>query len=236
LHPWTVSRIPKPYSPKKPVHTYQTSTSKTYAADNDATPTTTSISKRQLNNLPSGVTSRTISIDIHGNQTISWTTIDRDNKTVTQTTDTPDSTVDAVTVTVNGLLTSQKTAQNLTYTYTYDALGRRTGVTDPRTGTSTTAYFASGTGKTGKVQSQTNANGNTTTFDYDPATGRRIKVTNALGKDTIYTYNSRGQVTTVSGDATYPIAYVYDAYGAMSELHTFRDGSTPDITTSGILT
>ena len=93
-----------------------------------------------------------------------------------------------------------------------------------------TAYYTSGTGKKGKVYTQTNANSNTTTFDYSSTTGRRTKVTNALSKDTEYTYNSRGQVTLVTGDATYPIGYVYDSYGQMSELHTYRDGLTPDKT------
>ena len=65
-----------------------------------------------------------------------------------------------------------------------------------------TAYYTSGTGKKGKVYTQTNANSNTTTFDYSASTGRKIKVTNALSKDTEYTYNTRGQVVLVTGNAT----------------------------------
>jgi YD repeat-containing protein len=204
---------------------YQTTTNKTYATDSSATATTTGITKQQLTGFASGVVSRNVSIDINGNQTVSTTNIDKASKTVTQTTNVPDSTVDAVSTTVNGLLTSSTTSTNLTYTYGYDAIERRISTTDPRTGASTTAYYTSGTGKTGKPHTQTNANGNTTTFDYSTTTGRRIKVTNALNKDTTYAYNDRGQVEAVSGDATYPIGYVYDDYGQMEELHTYRDDS-----------
>ncbi|OGV49619.1 MAG: hypothetical protein A2X49_04640 [Lentisphaerae bacterium GWF2_52_8] len=41
-------------------------------------------------------------------------------------------------------------------------------------------------------------------------TGRLASETNALGKATIYTYNSMGQVATVGGDASYPLNYLYD--------------------------
>ena len=71
---------------------------------------------------------------------------DRANKTLVQTTDLPDSTVDEQSVTVNGLLASSRSSSNLTTTYAYDALERQAAVTDPRTGATTIAYFATGTG------------------------------------------------------------------------------------------
>jgi RHS repeat-associated protein len=164
------------------------------------------------------------------------TAIDRANKALVQTTDLPDSSVDEQSVTVNGLLVSSRSSSNLTTTYAYDALERQASVTDPRTGATTIAYFASGTGKTGQVHTVTDAvqpTGNATTFDYDPATGRRTSVTNALGKATTYAYNDRGQITAVRGDASYPLDYAYDAYGRMVQLKTYRDEqlTTPDITT-----
>ncbi|MBN1864354.1 MAG: hypothetical protein JW808_05595, partial [Victivallales bacterium] len=52
------------------------------------------------------------------------------------------------------------------------------------TGSASTVYYSDGAGKIGKVQSVTDAYGAITSFDYDSTTGRRIKVTNALNKDT----------------------------------------------------
>jgi RHS repeat-associated protein len=202
---------------------------------NSATPTTVSTTRRQLAGLAAGTTSRTVATDIHGNETVSTTAIDRANKTLVQTTDLPDSSVDEQSVTVNGLLVSSRSSSNLTTTYAYDALERQAAVTDPRTGATTIAYFASGTGKTGQVQSVTDPADNTTTFDYDSATGRRTSVTNALGKATTYAYNDRGQITAVRGDASYPLDYEYDNYGRMVQLKTYRsdpsDPSNADITT-----
>ena len=202
-----------------------------YATDNSGTATTTSISKTQLTGLASGTISVVKSTDIAGNETVSTTTLNRSNKTVTQTTDTPESSTNSVTVKVNGLVTSQTTSSNLSYSYAYDGLGRQTGVTDPRTGQSTTAYYSSGAGKKGKVQSVTDAASNTTTFDYSSSTGRKISEENALGKKTYYNYNSRNQVLALWGDVPYPTEYSYDSYGRMSTLNTYR-GTSADFTQS----
>jgi YD repeat-containing protein len=149
-------------------------------------------------------------VDVNGNQTTSTTSIDRTNKTVTQTTDTPESTVNSVSVSVNGLLQSTTSGSNLTTTYAYDSLGRRAGITDPRTGQSATAYYASGAGKIGKVYTVTDAASNVTTYDYDTTTGRRVWIQNALGKKTYYAYNDHGQLLKQWGDTGYPIEKGYD--------------------------
>lgn len=94
----------------------------------------------------------------------------------------PDSTIPEQSIVVNNLQQSERTKTSLTTTYTYDALGRLTGVTDPRTGASTITYYASGMGRKGKQQSITNAAGNTTVYDYSDTTGRKISEQNALGK------------------------------------------------------
>ena len=46
-----------------------------------------------------------------------------------------------------------------------------------------------------------------------------------MNKATRYAYNTQGQVTRTWGDAAYPVAYDYDAYGRMIEMKTFRSGS-----------
>jgi YD repeat-containing protein len=200
-------------------------TSKVYNDSGDAV--TTGITKKQLTGLASGTIAVTVSTDINGNDTISTTTLDRTNKTVTQTVNVPDSTADEVSVTVNGLLSPMSTKSSLSYSYSYDGLGRKIGDTDPRTGTSVTHYNSYG-----HVDYVEDAAGKRTSFTYESSTGRRASVINALNKATANTYNSRGQILTVRGDTTYPLDYVYDSYGRMTQLKTYRNSNltNPDIT------
>ena len=78
-----------------------------------------------------------------GNQNISTTWVDRAAKKVRSVTDTADSTQDAASISVNGLLQSSvpSSPRNAT-SYGYDALGRQLTVTDPATGTTTNVYDA----------------------------------------------------------------------------------------------
>lgn len=167
-----------------------------YAVDNDATATETGRQRRQFTNLPAGVTRPSESIDIHGNVTGSTTHVDPAVKLVTETVDTPDSNVDMVTITRNGLVQSSTSATDVTHTYGCDGLGRRVEVVDPRTGTSTTHY-----NDAGQVEWVENAHGDRTTYAYDPDSGRLASVANAdtVAKLTYYAYTDRGQTTRVWG-------------------------------------
>ena len=189
-----------------------------YAEELNSTATVVGIDRSRLTGLGAGgLTSETLTIDIHGNQTVGQVIIDRGAKTVTQRTDYPDSTIDAESVSTNGLLQSSRSKTGTTNTFTYDSLERRTGVIDPRTGLTTTHYNAQGW-----VDYVEDPAGNRTDFSYDPATGRKTVETNALNQATRFAYNNRGQVTRIWGDATYPVEYVYDTYGRMTEMHTWR--------------
>ncbi len=191
-----------------------------YATDENATVTTIATQRTRLTGLGNGLVAESVSIDIHGNQTISKTILNRDTRTETSTVDYPDSDTDAVSITTGNLLVSSTSKTGLTTTFEYDGLGRRTGVTDPRTGKATTHY-----NQNGRVDYLEDAAGNRTTYSYDPATGRKVSEINALNKVTRLTYNDRGQVTHTWGDATYPVKYIFDAYGRMVEMHTFRNGT-----------
>ncbi len=196
--------------------------SKLYAEDNSSNVTTTSVKKVRLSGLGTTfdlglLTAETVSVDIHGNEAVSRTYIDRDEKTVTKIVDVPDSTNDIVTVTVNGLIRSKTTKTGLTYTYQYDSLNRLTGVTDPRTGQIALDY-----NDKGQVDWQEDAASNKTWFAYDPDTGRKTAETNALGNSTLYTYDDRGQITAVGGSAKYPVEYDYDDHGRLNALYTLR--------------
>jgi RHS repeat-associated protein len=188
---------------------------------------TTGITKKQLTGFGSGVIANSISIDINGNETVSTTTLDCTNKTLTQTVNVPDSTADEVSVTVNGLLSTMSTKSSLSYSYSYDGIGRQISQTDPRTGTSVTHYNS-----LGQVDYTEDAAGKRTSFTYESSTGRRASIVNSLNKSTSYTYNSRGQISTVRGDASYPLSYSYDSYGRMTQLLTYRDSNlnNPDVT------
>ena len=147
----------------------------------------------------------------------------------TETVTHPDSSVPAVTTSYNGLLESSQSAQNITTTYQYDVLGRQTGITDPRTGTAKTAYYTTGIGNIGQVQTQTDAASNSTTYAYDTTDGRLSFVTDPLG-DTIYhAYDHAGREIKTWGSGTFPVAYAFDVYGAKIAMRTFRV-TTPSFT------
>jgi len=101
----------------------------------------------------------------------------------------PDSASNAVTVTLNGRLVSSTTAHGQQPTaYSYDALGRLTGIADPRTGTALTHYDSRGW-----VDYIEDAAGNRTTYAYDAATGQRIGQTDALSNTVRYAYLLAGR-------------------------------------------
>jgi RHS repeat-associated protein len=199
---------------------------KTYNQDGSAIPLTNSITRNAISDSGCGCgTSTSETIDLFGNKTVATVTVDPETKTVTRTVTTPDSTNNAVTLTVNGLLQSRQTQTGQTYTYLYDDLGRQIGIVDPRTGTNTTHYNT-----LGQIDYTEDAAGNRTTYTYDDL-GRRIAVTDALSNTTHTAYDMQGRVTNTWG-ATYPVAYEYDEAGRMTAMKTWRDtNGVPDITT-----
>lgn len=200
----------------------------TYLTANDATPTIQT-RRARLNNFRFNGSEQTVSeisvTGIAGNTTTTTTTINQAAKKKTTTQDTPESNVNAVSISVNGLLQSfnPAVAQSAT-TYTYDSLARPTAKVDPRTGTTAFSYSSS----TGQVTSMSDNSG-TTTFEYYPGThqhaGRIRTRTNGAGKKTYFNYNNRGEVVQTWGEATYPIEYLYNEYGQNIETRTFRSGN-----------
>jgi len=177
--------------------------------------------------------SESVSIDIHGNESISRRYLNRDLQTTWTEQHSPFSTIPATSLTVGGLLLEQTDTAGITTTFDYDALQRRVGVTDPRIGRSSVTYHETN----GLLLSSTDAAGNTTTFTHD-TTGRQIAVTDPEGNTTHTAYTLRGEVAAQWG-ATYPVVYEYDDQGRMIHLHTLRDPThtfTPTVNPSGILT
>jgi RHS repeat-associated protein len=205
---------------------FRVTSTRTYLTNSNDSPVIQT-ERERLNNFPLNGTEQTNSevtiIDFSGNSTKTTTTIDRPTKKQISITDTPDSTISAVTITVNGLLqSSNPTTQQSSTTYSYDSLGRPITVTDPGIGTASRTYNSSG-----QLEFVTEGAGNTTYEYYDTKhmnAGRLKAQTNAAGKKIYFNYNNRGELIQTWGDATYPLEYIYDGYGQRTELHTFRGG------------
>jgi RHS repeat-associated protein len=208
---------------------HQESASWTYPESGSAAPLTNAITRTRLTGLGSTysadgatgiLTAESVSIDARGNATTSRNVVDRDNKTVYQVTDMPDSTVSALSVTVNGQVQSSRSTHDLTSTYAYDALGRQVAVQDARGAVRSRGYDGFD-----RVAWESDPATNGTWYVYD-ALGRRTAVTNALGQVTHTAYDAEGRTIATWG-ATYPVAYDYDAHGRMTAMRTFRDEESP---------
>ncbi|HSE16369.1 MAG TPA: DUF6402 family protein [Pyrinomonadaceae bacterium] len=202
---------------------------KTYLLNGNPTPIIVSTQKERLSNFTVNGGEKTISdittTDVANNQTRNTIVVDRAAKKMTARGDVPNSATDAVSVTFNGRLqTSTPAAAVSASTFTYDALGRSIGVSDPATGNRTQGYDAT----TGQLVSESQG-AQTTNFEYfapsDPNAGKLRSQTNPAGKKVYFNYNSRGEIVQTWGDTAYPVEYVYDAYGQQTEMHTFRNGT-----------
>ncbi|WP_339132906.1 MAG: RHS repeat-associated core domain-containing protein [Candidatus Electrothrix sp. GW3-4] len=165
-----------------------------------------------------GLIAETVSTDIHDNETVSSRYINRTSHTITKITDYLDSDTNAVQESLYGLLKSSTDKSGITTTYQYDALERRTGVTDPRTGQSITHYNT-----LGQVDYTEDAATKRTEYGYDPITGRKTSVTDAENRTVYFLYDNFDRVTHTWGGTT-PVRYEYDNYGRMDAMHTWRSG------------
>jgi RHS repeat-associated protein len=215
---------------------WQVSASILYADDNSATPTTNAIQKTRLTGLGTNEERGTknqeqLSQDLLGNQTISRTYVNRDAKTVTQTTRYPDSTNAAISVAINGLAQYTISKTGVCTTNAYDALGRQiliaTGVRQDALPSARQIAQRTHYNSLGQVDYTEDALSNRTTYTYDALTGRRTAVTDALSNTTYTAYDPEGHVIATWG-ATYPVAYEFDPYGRMVAMYTYRGSNTID--------
>jgi RHS repeat-associated protein len=214
---------------------FDLSTTQVYPTANDASAVTVSTLKRRLSGFSGALTSESISEDIDGNQIVRSVEIDRANRTVTRTSTTPGSSINAVSVSINGYLKEQNsTTVAASTTFSYDGLGRRIAVKDPRHTQSVTIDYYTGTRQ---VFTQTDAAGNTTSFTYYgngvAGAGQIKSVTNALSQSTYYAYDLLGRQIQTWGETDYPQEYGYNAFGELSTLTTWRDAAdTIDFSTA----
>lgn len=95
----------------------------------------------------------------------------------------------------------------------------------------------------GHVKEQINERSSVTHYEYDPASGKLLKVTDSGNAVTSYSYDSYGRLGTTTfsdgteqyrtydalgnlvrqwGNRQYPVEYEYDTYGRMTAIHTYR--------------
>lgn len=200
---------------------------KVYATANSATATTTSTSTTLLSGLGANVISSSSVQDIHGNVATTTVAIDRANKKATSTVDTPDSSVNAVTISYNGRTVEARDTTGLVGRTEYDALGRVGKTIDPRIGATLTTFVA-GTNQVSTVVDP--ASITVATYSYDSA-GHVSTVTDGLGKVARYAYTLRGEKYREWGDTPYPVEYGYDAVGRQTTMKTYRGSSSWNGTT-----
>jgi len=200
-------------------------TTTAYPAASSATGVTISVSKQKLNGFSSGVRAESQSTDAEGNTVTSITSVSGILAT-TQTT-VPSLTTDSYAYSYNGRSSASTGHDGLTTKIVYDNLGRQSSATDARSLVTTMAYY---TGTALPYTTTDSASNVVSTIAYDTQ-GRTSWSRDAASKYTRFAYNQRGQVTQQWGDATYPVAYTYDAtYGDRTGMSTYRSASAADST------
>jgi RHS repeat-associated protein len=201
-----------------------------YTVDNDGTSNVTVSSRRtRLTGLgatspvyPGILTAEAEITDAAGAVTRTYSFVDRTTfGTRLDVVDVPDSTVDAVTVYQTGLkLAVLEPDTAAAITIAHDGLGRETGRTHPRTGTSTTHYDSAG-----RVDWVEDAHGARTSYSYSTVTGRLSSIETPLGDFEYRDYDTAGRMTRRWGGAVHPVEYTYDIYGQVHTMDTFRGGT-----------
>jgi RHS repeat-associated protein len=197
-----------------------------YATNSSSTPTEASSHWTRLTGFGASVVAESIEVDALGNQTTSTRTVDRAHALVVQSTVYPDAGAGhpEQRATRGGQLDRSITRTDVPTTYTYDALGHRTHVTDGRSNVTETHYDASF-----RVDWVEDGADKRTTYVYygDAADnpGKLNYVQNHDSKKTYYDYNGRGQIVHTWGDVPFPTEAGYDSYGQQTSLKTYRGGS-----------
>jgi len=209
---------------------WEVSVTATYLTPGDGTKTELSRSKRRLG---LGAESRTIVFRADGTVIDTTTTVDRATGTTTVSADANFSNLNAVSVYRYGRLVSQSAFTVATPTeYGYDALGRVSSVKDPRTGLFTTIGLNAAGQQISLTRPDPDGAGPlgplVTEYGYYPAThanaGELHWTEDGLNKRTYRAYSARGQLTHQWGPGTYPLRHLYNDYGDMTGLHTWRAG------------
>lgn len=193
----------------------------TYHKDNADMIALNNVQKKRVNNFSKGIMFELHNYDNCNNLTVQTYSIDRESKIFTINIIKPESVIPYQEVWKNGLKISSRNVSGQTFFYEYDDLGRLIKETDPRIGSTNTIYFTT-PGKNGLIKNVTDPAGNVVSYEYDTNSGFLLWIKNSNEKFTKYSYNSRGQITQISGDVPQPIVLEYNELGEQTSLWSFR--------------
>lgn len=108
------------------------------------------------------------------------------------------------------------------YTFTYDSFGNIIQVTDPTNNKTSYTYDTTDVGGDYRsvVSSHVDYNGYTTNYFYQANSRLISKLTNPLNDNITYTYDSYGNLITMTDECGATQHYIYDNYGQMTNLTT----------------
>ena len=182
-------------------------------SDVSISPLVTSSSSQYTGLLPM-LLSRYRTTDIHGNQTENEMHVVSQSMILRKTV--PSASEDRILLFRYSFPMMAVSISSVTNTYVYDSMGRRIAVVDGRGNINVACYNGLGQ-KTVSID----ALGNRTTYAYDQF-GNLISATDSLGNTTVYEYDLLGRKT-YEGGAAHPVRYVYNVFGNMTTMMTYRD-------------
>ncbi|OGV45715.1 MAG: hypothetical protein A2X46_09425 [Lentisphaerae bacterium GWF2_57_35] len=189
-----------------------------YPIDNSSQAVTNSVVRQRRNGWSGGLVSARESVDVYGQTTRMLGFVTRSTTGEIRTVSYPDSNRESREEYANGRLILSVSRWGVTNGFQYDDLGRKTAEINTEFGTTAITY-----NHLGQVQQVTDPSGAITGYGYDPATGRLIAQTNAMGYVEYSAYNLRGNLTNRWGNAVYPTAYTFDEMGRMTAMTLWRD-------------
>ena len=178
--------------------------------------------RRRLTGLSATLREETRSVDRDGNLTTRTVIVDAAARRVTVTVTAPGFTRPATEVRLAGLTISETGHDGLTRRYAYDALGRLSSSTDPRSGRWATTYHP-GTALADEVRDPM---GRLVEKKVHDALGRVIFTRDAADRTARTAYTLRGEVWRRWGSGVTPVAYAYDGYGQRTHQLLFREDTT----------
>ena len=193
----------------------QVQTSTTYNADGLPL---TQITENMVSLLDPLLESKTISMDVYGQQSVEWTEYTAPTRR-TRFSRIPTSNMVAESLVVDGFTVSQTDHSGIrsSQTRSYASTGMVLKQTDSRGNAATTE-----TDLAGRPVKTTDSAGNVTTTSYSPCCDNPACIIDALGGTVCYSYDIRGRKTAEYGTAIQPACFAYDEADHMVALTTFR--------------
>lgn len=174
--------------------------------------------KQLISQLSATLASKSVSIDVRGNSSASWSEYTAPTK-VTSFSIIPTSEITAEAINVDGFTISQKNHVGIvtSASRSFTASGMTLVQVDGRGNATTTAMD-----QAGRTISVTDAAGAITSTVYDVVHDQPSVITDAMGNTSCYKYDHRGRTIAEWGTALQPACFEYDDMDNMTSLRTFR--------------